>query len=275
MLWSRVLVGHFLLAKVRRASEDLACPVSEKKQNLRRRCNFLSYHVRKTLRTGEETSLWQRNAFGWPTPDDFSAKETFSMHLLNAPELSAEGGFPVLGAGQSAHLPCCSQDGTKVTRGFIPVPRAPDCAESSPRARSGPVMGDTQQIPPQVNVSLVTQTVRRARSLRAHARVRVCSLSCAKPPQPHGVGSSSGGLHQTKPLCSTPFLQPSTAPPSRSRRVCQHTQASHTRGVLLGGEEVGTMTWVPPTPFFGAPALSASHFVRAPYHGRAELRQEG
>lgn len=209
MLWSRVTVGHFLLAKVRRASEDLACPVSEKKQNLRKRCYFLSYHVRKTLRMGEETSLWQRNPFGWPTPDDFSAKETFSMHLLNAPELSTEGGFPVLGAGQSAHLRCCSQDGTKVTRGFTPVPRAPDCTcdppgsllrcvawpESSPRAHSGPVMGDTQQIPPQVNVPLVTQAGRRARSLRAHARVRVCSLSCAKPPQPHGVGSSSGGLH--------------------------------------------------------------------------------
>ena len=117
---------------------------------------------------------------------------------------------------------------------------APGHAEVPP----GAVMGGVWQIPPQVNVPLFTQAGRRVRNLCACTRVCVCvcvcSLSCAKPPQPHGAGSSSGGLHQTKPLCSTPLFQPSTAPPSPSHGVCQHAQASRTKGVLqhqvpLGG----------------------------------------
>jgi len=112
MLWSCVVMGHLLLSKVRRASEDLACPVSGKKQNLRSCCYFLSYHVRKTVRGGEEISLLQRNPLGWPTPDDYSAKEMFSVHLLNAAGLAMEGGFPVLSAGEPEQPPHCHQDGT-------------------------------------------------------------------------------------------------------------------------------------------------------------------
>lgn len=109
--------------------------------------------------------------------------------------------------------------------------------------------------------------------VHTHACVYVRSLSCHKPPQPHGVGSSSGGLYQTKPLCSTSFFQlrtPTPPAPRLSCLVCQHTQASCTPPSPTRGK-VGTTTWLPPTQCLGAPAPSTS----SQYQGRAELQQEG
>lgn len=103
---------------------------------------------------------------------------------------------------------------------------APGRTVVPPRA----VMGGTWRIPAQVNVPLFSQARWRARSLCAPAcvRVRVCSLSCAKPPRPHGAGSGSGGLHQTKPLCSTPFSQPSAVlPESEPPGLSEHSSFLH------------------------------------------------
>lgn len=111
MLWSCIIVHHLLLAK------------SQKETKFERHCYyFLSYHVRETFRSREETSLRQSNPFGCLTPDDFSAKEMFSMYLLKVPGLAVEEGFPAHGAGEPEQLLCCSLHAGMVTGGFIPVP---------------------------------------------------------------------------------------------------------------------------------------------------------
>lgn len=104
---------------------------------------------------------------------------------------------------------------------------APGHAEVSPEA----VMGGTWRIPQQVNVPLFSQARWRARSLRVPARVRVQLILC-QTPSAHGAGSSSGGLHQTKPLCSTPFSQLSTVlPESEPSGLSENLNFLH-RGVL-------------------------------------------
>lgn len=60
--------------------------------------------------------------FGCPTPDNFSAKEMFSMYLRKAPGLAVEEGFPALGVGEPEQLLCCSLCEGVVTGGVIPVP---------------------------------------------------------------------------------------------------------------------------------------------------------
>lgn len=208
-----------------------------------------------------------------------SVPEIFSIYFLYPLGLAMEEEVPVL--GEHKQLPCCCQDAAVEPRSpsrsrllpnahVTPVAAvlqkpAPGHAEVPP----GAVMGGTWCIPGQVNMALFSQAGWRARS--PSARACVCSLSCAKRPRPHGAGSSSGGLHQTKPLCSPPFSQLSAVLPES-----EPSGLSERSGFLCQGSPTApNTTWLPPARFFSDPALSACHCTCSQHQGIAELRQEG
>lgn len=103
--------------------------------------------------------------------------------------------------------------------------------------------------------------------------VRVCvQLILQRAPQPHRGGNSSGGLHQTKTLCSTPFVQSGSC--AKSELWGLQVPSSFICKQMLQQSPSRVGKWEPPCPFFSDPAPSLSQCVLTQCQSTAELRRE-